>query len=340
MQIEHRVASRKGRAVLASFALAAAWSCVAPQKTEPHVIPSRTEAEAATQAGDWKAAAERWYALFMADSKRPAEPCAQAARAFLALNDAESASNILDLGLAEHPKDSTLLELKGEALVGQGYRRAAEDCFERALAVDPRLVAALLNLGKLRMDLGLESGAVKPLRRAVEITGGDFKTWRLLAKAEREAGNHREAYEAWTRAFAMGDGAVEDIVEAASLVVDESFRRAHPEAAERMCGWLEKAIAREPQCTRAHFQLGVLAEEMGKREEAIEHYHRAVEIDPACLMSLTNLAILYASVGDEKGTREMVNRALVLEQDGNRRKALQKLLEPFDRKTTKAEERP
>jgi tetratricopeptide (TPR) repeat protein len=327
-------------ATMAAFSFLAAASCVAPPRTELRVIPSRTEAEAATQAGDWKAAAERWYALFMADSRRPAEPCAQASRAFLALNDADSASSVLDLGLAEHPKDSTLLELKGEALVAQGYRRAAEDCFERALDVDPRLVPALLDLGKLRMDLGLESGAVKPLRRAVEITGGDFKTWRLLAKAEREAGSPREAYEAWTRAFAMGDGTVEDIVEASSLVVDESFRRAHPEAADRMCGWLEKAIAREPQCTRAHFQLGVLTEEMGRREEAIGHYRRAVEIDPACLMSLTNLAILYAGVGDEKETREMVNRALALEQDGNRRKALQRLLEPFDRKTSKADERP
>jgi tetratricopeptide (TPR) repeat protein len=334
------VRSDRVAAALAAFAFLAATGCVAPRKTEPHVIPSRTEAEAATQAGDWNAAAERWYALFMADSKRPAEPCAQASRAFLALHDAESASSVLDLGLAEHPKDPTLLELKGEALVALGYRRAADDCFERALAIDPRLVPALLNLGKLRMELGLESGAVKPLRRAVEITGGDFQTWRLLARAEREAGNPRQAYESWTRAFAMGEGTVEDIVEASSLIVDESFRRAHPEAAERMCGWLEKAIAREPQCTRAHFQLGVLAEEMGKREEAIEHYRRAVEIDPSCLMSLTNLAILYASVGDEKETREMVNRALALEQDGNRRKALQKLLEPFDRKTSKADERP
>jgi tetratricopeptide (TPR) repeat protein len=83
----------------------------------------------------------------------------------------------------------------------------------------------------------------------------------------------------------------------------------------------------------------VLAEEMGKKDEAIEHYRRAVEVDPGCLMSLTNLAILYSSAGDEKEAREMVSRALALEQDGNRRKALQKLLEPFERKS-KAGETP
>ncbi len=337
---ERRVDARSPMPLLATFALFAVGGCVAERSPLPHVLPSRTEAEAATQAGDWKAAAERWHALFMADADRPAEACTQASRAFLALKDADSASHLLDLGLAAHPKDAGLLELKGEALAALGFRRAAEDCFVRALEVDPRLVAALVNLGKVRIDLGLEGGAVKPFRRAVEITGGDFQTWRLLAKAEREAGNQRGAYEAWVRAFAMGDGSVEDIIEAATLVVDDSFRRAHPEAADRMCGWLAGAIARDPQCIRAHFQLGVLAEEMGKRDDAIEHYRRAVEIDPGCLMSLTNLAILYASANDEKNAREMVTRALALEQDGSRRKALQKLLDPFDRKTSKAGETP
>jgi Flp pilus assembly protein TadD len=98
-----------------------------------------------------------------------------------------------------------------------------------------------------------------------------------------------------------------------------------------MCSWLRTAVERDPQCVRAHFQLGVLCEELGRREEAIEHYRRAVEIDPGCLMALTNLAILYSSHGDESHAREMVDRALALEQDGNRRRALQKLLDTFEK---------
>jgi tetratricopeptide (TPR) repeat protein len=320
--------------------LVALAGCVSTQRPSPRVLPSRTEAEAATRAGDWKAAAERWYAIFMADPERPAEACAKASRAFLQTKDADSASHLLDVGLGAHPKDPDLLELKGEALVALGFRRAAEERFEQTLAIDPRRVSALINLGRLRIDLGLESAAVKPLRRAVEITGGDFATWRLLAKAEREGGDPRRAYEAWVRAFAMGEGSVDDLVSASTLYVDESFRRAHPEAGQQMCDWLRQATERDPQCIRAHFQLGLLAEEMGKRDEAIEHYRRAVEIDPSCLMSLTNLAILYANQNDEKNAREMVSRALALEQDGNRRKALQKLLEPFDRRAKSGGETP
>jgi tetratricopeptide (TPR) repeat protein len=332
---ERRTWRRRVGAPLAWIAVLSA--CAAPQKRMLRVLPSRTEAEAATLAGDWKAAAERWYSLYLADPGRPADACAQASRALLELRDADSAAHLIDNGLAMHEKDPDLLALKGQALVALGFRRAAEDCFERALSFDPRRIEALLALGKLRIDLGLESAAVKPLRRAVEITGGDFETWRLLARAEREAGNPRGAYESWIRAFAMGTGSVDDLVEAATLSVDESFRRAHPESGDQMFRWLHTAVERDPQCTRAHFQLGVLSEEMERREEAIEHYRRAVEIDPGCLMSLTNLAILYSSVGDEGNAREMVGRALALEQDGGRRKALQKLLEPFERKSRASE---
>src|SRR5689334_19222520 len=83
---------------------------VSTQRPSPRVLPSRTEAEAATRAGDWKAAAERWYAIFMADPERPAEACAKASRAFLQTKDADSASHLLDVGLGAHPKDPDLLE--------------------------------------------------------------------------------------------------------------------------------------------------------------------------------------------------------------------------------------
>jgi tetratricopeptide (TPR) repeat protein len=277
--------------------------------------------------------------LFLAEEGRPADACRETARALMGLKDFESACHILDLGLEVHPTDAGLLTQKGEALVALGFRRAAEGCFLRALDADPRSVDALIALGKLRIELGLESSAVSPLQRAVDITGGDFSTWRLLAKAQRESNASSKAYESWLKAFSMGAGTVEDLVEAATLYLDDSFRRVHPEAGDQLCAWLQAAIERDPQCTRAHFQLGALSEELGRRDEAIEHYRRAVEIDPACLMALTNLAILYSRSGDGENTSRMVDRALALEQDGGRRRALQKLLVPFA-KRTKGEETP
>ena len=315
---------------LVSLALAAC-ACGSPGSRASVQPAAREDAQAATRAKDWNQAATLWHAIFITDPDRPADACREAARALIRLEEPESASKLLDMGLSAHPEDPDLLTAKGEALVAMGFRRAAEDCFQRALRADDRRIEALIALGRLRIDLGLESSAVEPLQRAVDITGGDFDTLRLLAKAQRESGLAPKAYASWVKAFSMGPGTVDDLVEAATLFLDDSFRDAHPESGEQMCAWLRTAVERDPQCVRAHFQLGVLCEEMGRREEAIEHYRRAVEIDPGCLMALTNLAILYSNHGDEPHAREMVDRALALEQDGNRRRALQKLLDSFEK---------
>jgi tetratricopeptide (TPR) repeat protein len=89
-----------------------------------------------------------------------------------------------------------------------------------------------------------------------------------------------------------------------------------------------RAIDSDPNCTSAHFQLGVLSEDSGAYDAAIDHYRTAVATDPSCLVALTNLAILYSGRGDIARTQEMVDMALPLERDEARRKALLKLLEP------------
>jgi tetratricopeptide (TPR) repeat protein len=297
-----------------------------------NVANPREAAEQATQAGEWGLAAERWYAVFLQD-RDAVEPCAMTARALLHTKDADSASHILDIGLAEHPDDPDLCELKGDALVQLGFRRPAEAFYLRAIQHDEKRASALLSLALLRMDLGWEVAALKPLEQAIALTGGDRESWYMLAKARRSSGDVCGAFEAYDKAFAGSSCSVDDLVAASTLPINDTLLHAHPDAVRVMHGWLEGAVKREPQCTRAHFMLGVLAEDLGKRDEAIVHYRRAVETDPACLMSLRNLAVLYASMGDEKNTREIVTRALELEKDPDRRKALQRLLEPLDSKT-------
>jgi lipopolysaccharide biosynthesis regulator YciM len=119
----------------------------------------------------------------------------------------------------------------------------------------------------------------------------------------------------------------DDLVEAATVYLDASVRRAHPEAAATAIGWLEQAIRADPKCPKAHFQLGVLHEEQKHPELAVEHYRLAIQADPQCLMALTNLAILYRTLGDEAGARAMAEQALAIETDPIRRRALQRLLE-------------
>ncbi len=321
------------RAVVAGMALASVVACRTSRA--PKVRPGEPDAQAAaaaTQRGDWRAAAERWWAVWLASPEGDAKACAEAARALLQLGDAESAGNLLDQGLAKFPKDPALAEWKSRSLEKLGFRRAAEEYLERALEIDPNRSTALLALGRVRVDLGLESSAVAPLRKFVAQTGGDAESYGLLARALRGSGDMSGSYQAWMRAFELAEPKVEDLLSAASLALDPDVRAAHPEAPTTSRMWLGRALTMDPMCTRAHFQLGLLSHELGAYEQAVEHYRRAVETDPSCLMAITNLAILYSGAGDEVETRKMVARALDLEKDTDRRRALQRLLDPFEKK--------
>ncbi len=318
------------RVVVVGFALAATLAC---RSSRPRPIrpgePDPKAAAAATQRGDWRVAAERWWAVWISSPEGDLHACIEAAHALMEVGDAESAGNLLDQGLLKFPKDPDLLEWKGRSLEKLGFRRAAAEYFERTLAQEPNRSSALLGLGRVRVSLSLESSAVDPLRRFVAQTGGDAESYALLAIALRGSGDTSGAYQAWQRSFEMGQPRVEDLLSASSLALDPDVRNAHPDAPATSRRWLERALSMDPMCTRAHFQLGLLSHELGAYDDAVEHYRRAVETDPSCLMALTNLAILYSGAGKEAETREIVGRALQLEKDADRRRALDRLLDSF-----------
>lgn len=313
-------------------------ACGAPNRGPARgAVADPVAAADATARADWREAADRWYAVYLADGGRDPHAMVETARAMLALGDPESAINMVDLGLRDHPTDVDLLEMKAQVLVAMGFRRPAEKFFQQVVEAQPRRAVSLLGLGRTRIELGLESGAVAPLQEYIRIQGGSFEAYSLLARAMKGAKDPSGAYVAWTKAFEFPGATVQDLLSASALCLDADVRRAHPDATAVCRRWLEDAVSIDPQCSPAHFQLGVLSEEVGAYDRAIEHYRDAVEKDPECLMALTNLAVLYAGRSDETHTREFVQRALQFERDTDRRRALLRLIETFDKRP---EDRP
>ncbi|MBK7642739.1 MAG: tetratricopeptide repeat protein [Planctomycetes bacterium] len=285
------------------------------------------EAKAAMDARNWSVAAERWYGIFAGDMTHRPEACEMAARAMIEMKDWQNASHVLDLGLRFHPTNVNLLEEKGLALANLKFARAAADCFERVVELEPGRTQAWVELGRAHMDLGLELAAARAFEQALDLQPDDASVWIDLGRARARGSDPQGALAAYATGFDREPGKVDDLIEAAQQCALPGVKQKRTEYLELGLGWLCRVTMREPQHVLAHFELGVLCEELGRKDEAVEHYRRAIELDLSNLAALRNLAVLYASMGNVEGTREMVERSLALEHDPDRRTALQNLLE-------------
>ena len=284
-------------------------------------------AEAATEAADWAAAADLWHECILVEGPRSCRPYLETARALVGLGDLESATGVLGQGLSYHPENAGLLEARGVVLAEQGFLRAAEKDFEEATRADPRRGSAWLWLGDMRLRLDLPRRAIGPLEVAVDRGSEAPETFELLARAHRRCGALRKAAASYSRAVELDErGDPRLLVEAASLYAHAELRQELPDGLAQAFAWLDEVIERDPQDASAHFIRGVLCEEEGREAEAVGSYRRAVEVDNFHLDAMTNMALLYAARGEVERVQEVVEMALPLERDRERRRALENLV--------------
>lgn len=77
----------------------------------------------------------------------------------------------------------------------------------------------------------------------------------------------------------------------------------------------EAAIAVDARCARAHFNLGVLKQNLGRLEEAAAHYEGALAADPRFAAALVNLGNVLRERGDRAAAAERYARALEIDPE-------------------------
>lgn len=274
--------------------LATLTACAVPQSAG--IQANERLAAAASRRGDWAVAADLWHRVYLADELDNPRACLETSRALSELGDPNSAEALLRSGLERFPDDSALHELHGTVLEKTGYRRAAEAAYARALELQPGLLHALGGLGRVRLQLGLETSAIPPLQRLVELDPTP-EALRLLAQAARAASDHVVAYDTFLHLFDDTSGTTEELMEAAPLGLVpslRSIRRASPLICE---AWLARVLDIDPQCTQAHILLGAYRELAGDDEAAVRHLTRACETDPASVEAFLDLAEIHLRLG-------------------------------------------
>ena len=71
---------------------------------------------------------------------------------------------------------------------------------------------------------------------------------------------------------------------------------------------LEEAVAEDPQSADAYSLLGFANRKLGRYDEALVHYERALALDPQHLGALEYLGELYVETGERAAAEELLTR--------------------------------
>lgn len=90
-----------------------------------------------------------------------------------------------------------------------------------------------------------------------------------------------------------------------------------------------EAVQHDPQSARAHYQLARSLGEPGEAFNAMHHYERGIDLQPAMVCASRSLAERYLSRGFRRKATEVLERALRAARDAPTRKALHEDLVKF-----------
>ena len=143
------------------------------------------------------------------------------------------------------------------ALQEEGRLDEAVRHYERAIALRPDYAPAFNNLGTARMAQGDLAAAVAAFRESLRLQPGSRDARELLAKAEYDRGS--------------------TLLEGGSLNQAEAV--------------LRESLRLNPESAEAHNNLGITLAQLGRLEEAVQHWRRALVIKPGFLDAERNLKL-------------------------------------------------
>ncbi len=181
--------------------------------------------------------------------------------------------------IAKCPDNHVAHQNLGLVLERRGRPAAARAAYQRALALEPDYTPALNNLAMLKLAEGELDEAARMLRRAVERRPDYAAAWSNLAAVRRRRGDLDGAVAALQRS--LTSAANRRRADCAYNLGLALLARGRAGDADAAIAAFEQALAHAlaPDAA-AHFQLGRLLLERGRRAAAARHLRRCLELDP------------------------------------------------------------
>jgi predicted O-linked N-acetylglucosamine transferase (SPINDLY family) len=227
----------------------------------------------------------------------------------IARGDHRAAFERLAAMLRARPRDARVLCAMGRLYLALGQHADAEQAYQRAGLLEPRLAEPWQALAAVRTHHGDAEGAVAIYRRAMElgVASPDLRLGLVVALAA--AGRRDEA-----------------ALEAARVAHDEpSNARAWRVLGELLAtlgrqadaiAALERSVALDPRPAEVHHNLGLALDASGDRARAAQAMSAALDRDPECWPALAQLVFLKRQLADWDGLDALSGRLRAAVRDG------------------------
>ena len=222
-----------------------------------------------------------------------------------ALGDTEAATRDFERALALKPEDVNALLALTQVRLQRGQAAEAEGLARRALLLDPCAAAHVLlaEAATARQD---HAAAAAEYEAALRLQPGASKLHRPLAVAYRSLGKTQRAERHLAK---RGDGRVslpDPLLEQVAAL--RRGREADLEAGQAAAlrgdfqgaaSAFGRAVAAAPDDAQAHANLGSALWKLGDAEGAIREYREALRLKPDDALSHFNLGVVLAARGDD-----------------------------------------
>ena len=208
--------------------------------------------------------------------------------------------------LSRHPRCAAAVNLLATAQAKQGKTDAAVANYNKAAALDPEDAEPLNNLGQVLTDAGRLPEALEAFRGAVVAAPCMVPALVHLALALQRSGKVTEALPFAQRAAALDPRDSTPLVTLGNLyTMQRNF-----EAAEAA---LRRVLTLAPSRADAQALMAQALSRLGRDGEAMQHYDRALELQPDLPLAISGKAALLQTFGKFDEAEPLFRRAFALE---------------------------
>lgn len=183
---------------------------------------------------------------------------------------------------------------KGDAALSEEKPSEAVECFDMVLRVDPFSAKAYTKLSHAYWKQGRTEDALNSMMRALELEPNDQETILQCSRIFRELGHEDDCREVLNSYLERNPGnesvrselkLLDRVVDADALKTAEFFREQGELEFSRgntghATACFEMALENNPRLAIAHNNLGVIEFEKGDLESALQHFYRALDLQP------------------------------------------------------------